>query len=571
MDAMSTNQKILKQNEVGIFALGGLGEIGKNTYCIEYQDEIVIIDAGIKFPENHLLGIDYVIPDYQYLIDNQEKIVGLFITHGHEDHIGGIPFLLKQVKIPKIYANKLATGLIKNKLEEHRLVRQANMVAYADDDVFTFKNMRISFFRTNHSIPDSFGVIVETPVGIICHTGDFKFDFTPIGPISDFAKMARLGEKGVLCLLSDSTNAELPEFTISERQVGENMREIFRKINGRVIVATFASNIHRVQQIVEASVATNRKIAVFGRSMENTLNVGRELGYIQCPDDTFVSADELRFLEDKQVTILCTGSQGEPLAALSRIANGSHRQISIIPGDTVIFSSSPIPGNASSVGNTINKLFRAGADVITNSPLTDTHTSGHAGQEEQKLMLQLIKPKYFMPIHGEYRMLKIHAELGVQCGVQPENTFVLDNGEVLAISKQKARVSGPIQSGAIFVDGSGIGDIGNVVIRDRKILSNDGLLAVVVNVDLQKKEVLRKPNIISRGFIYLKDSEELVKEIEEGVTNFVSNLIKNSRKNIVQIKNEVTEYLTSLIYDNIQRRPMVIPVIMNVKREEKQA
>jgi ribonuclease J len=570
MDAMSTNQKILKQNEVGIFALGGLGEIGKNTYCIEYQDEIVIIDAGIKFPENHLLGIDYVIPDYQYLIDNQDKIVGLFITHGHEDHIGGIPFLLKQVKIPKIYSNKLATGLIKNKLEEHRLVRQANIVDYTDNDVFTFKHLRISFFRTNHSIPDSFGIVIETPVGIICHTGDFKFDFTPIGPIADFAKMARLGEKGVLCLLSDSTNAELPEFTISERQVGDNMREIFRKINGRVIVATFASNIHRVQQIVEASVATNRKIAVFGRSMENTLNVGRELGYIQCPDDTFVTADQLKFLEDKQVTILCTGSQGEPLAALSRIANGSHRQISIIPGDTVIFSSSPIPGNASSVGNTINKLFRAGADVITNSPLTDTHTSGHAGQEEQKLMLQLIKPKYFMPIHGEYRMLKIHGELGVQCGVKPENTYVLDNGEVLAISNKKARVAGQIQSGAIFVDGSGIGDIGNVVIRDRKILSNDGLLAVVVNVDLQKKEVLRKPNIISRGFIYLKDSEELVKEIEQGVTDFVTNLIKHSRKNIVQIKNEVTEYLSSLIYDNIQRRPMVIPVIMNVKREERQ-
>lgn len=561
------NNKGLRQNEVGIFALGGLGEIGKNTYCVEYNDEIIIIDAGIKFPENHLLGIDYVIPDYQYLISNQDKIKGLFITHGHEDHIGGIPFILKQVKIPKIYANKLAYGLIKNKLDEHGLTRVANMVTYTDNDVFTFKNLRVSFFRTNHSIPDSFGIAVETPYGIVAHTGDFKFDFTPIGPIADFSKMARYGEKGVICLLSDSTNSELPEFTMSERRVGESIREIFRKINGRVIVATFASNIHRVQQIVEASIATNRKIAVFGRSMENTLNVGRELGYIQCNDDTFVSAHELKFLEDKQVTILCTGSQGEPLAALSRIANGTHRQISIIPGDTVIFSSSPIPGNASSVGNTINKLFRAGADVITHNPLTDTHTSGHAGQEEQKLMIQLMKPKYFFPVHGEYRMLKLHAELSTQCGVAPENTFVLENGEVLALTDKGARVAGTVPSGAIFVDGSGIGDIGNVVIRDRKILSNDGLLAVVVNVDLNTKEVLRKPSIISRGFIYLKDSEELVKEIESGTSDYVNNLIKNTKKNIIQIKNDLTDYLTSLIYDKIQRRPMIIPVIMNVKRE----
>ncbi len=560
------NQKLLKPNELGILALGGLGEIGKNTYCFQYNDEIIIIDAGIKFPESYLLGIDYVIPDYQYLIDNQDKIKGLFITHGHEDHIGGIPFLLKQVKVPKIYAGKLAMGMIKNKLDEHRLSKATDLIIYKDLDVFTFKYMKISFFRTNHSIPDSFGIAIETPVGTICHTGDFKFDFTPIGPIADFSKMATLGEKGVLCLLSDSTNSELPEFTMSERRVGESIKEIFRRITGRVIVATFASNIHRVQQIVEASIASNRKIAVFGRSMESTLKVGLELGYVKCEKDTFINREQLKIMDENQITILCTGSQGEPLAALSRIAEGTHRQISIIPGDTVIFSSSPIPGNATSIGNTINKLFRAGAEVITHNPLTDTHTSGHAGQEELKLMLQLIKPKYFMPVHGEYRMQKIHAELAQLCGIKPENTYVLDIGQVLAFSNKGARIAGEVQSGAIFIDGSGIGDIGNVVIRDRKILSNDGLLVVIINVDLSTKEVLRKPIIISRGFIYLKDSQELVREIETQTTDFLKGILK-SRKNIVQMKNELTDYLMSLIYDKIQRKPMIIPVIMNVKRQ----
>ncbi|ERJ13482.1 ribonuclease J1 [Haloplasma contractile] len=564
---MNNKNEILKHYEVGVFALGGLGEIGKNTYCIEYKNEIIIIDAGVKFPESHLLGIDYVIPDYQYLIENQNKIKGLFITHGHEDHIGGIPFLLKQLKIPKIYAGRLAEGLIKKKLEEHRLTKASEIVIFDDNDIYTFEHMSISFFRTNHSIPDSFGVSVKTPQGMIVHTGDFKFDFTPIGPIADFGKIAKLGERGVLCLLSDSTNSELPEFTMSERKVGESMKDIFRKINNRIIVATFASNIHRIQQIVEASVATNRKIAIFGRSMENTLNVGRGLGYIKCPDDTFITWNQLKYIDEKQVTILCTGSQGEPLAALSRIANGTHRQISIIPGDTVIFSSSPIPGNASSVGRTINRLFRAGADVITHSPLTDTHTSGHAGAEELKLMLQLIKPKFFMPIHGEYRMLKIHTELAVQCGMKSENTHVLDNGQVLALSKNNARVAGNVPSGTVLVDGSGIGDIGNVVIRDRKILSNDGMLVTVINVNLQKKKVLKTPYIVSRGFVYFKDSQELVREIQEVTVNHTHHLLKKHNKmSINQLKNELTDYLATFVYDKVQRKPMIIPVIMNIKQ-----
>lgn len=559
--------KALRHNEVGVFALGGLGEIGKNMYCIEYQDELIIIDAGVKFPEEHLLGIDYVIPDYKYLKDNEGKIKGLFITHGHEDHIGGIPFLLKQVKIPKIYGPKLAIGLINKKLEEHRLTKAVKIQDFSSNNKFKFNNFEITFFRTNHSIPDSFGIAVKTPVGTIIHTGDFKFDFTPIGPRTEFNKMTRLGEKRVLCLLSDSTNSELPEFTTSERRVSESMRNLFTKVTGRVIIATFASNIYRVQQIIEASLATNRKVAVFGRSMENTLNVGRELGYIKCPDDTFVSANELKLLKNDEITILCTGSQGEPLAALSRIANGTHRQITIQPGDTVIFSSSPIPGNAQSVGNTINQLFRAGAEVITNNPLTDTHTSGHAGQEELKLMLQLIRPKYFMPVHGEYRMQKIHAHLAEQCGIPERNCFVVNNGQVVAFSEKGARIAGSIPSGTVYIDGSGIGDIGNIVIKDRKILSNDGIVVSVLSIDFSKKKLIKLPTIVSRGFIYMKENEKLVNELQVTSKEFTEKLLsKNPQISIINIKNELSDYLSQYIEDKTQRKPMVLPVVMNVKK-----
>lgn len=557
-------QSILKNNEVGVFALGGLGEVGKNMYVVEYQDEIIIIDSGILFPDDSLLGIDYVIPDYTYLYENQDKIKALVITHGHEDHIGGIPYLLRQVKIPKIYANGIAVGLIKYKMERHKGFR-ANIIEYQEYETLVLGKLSISFFRTNHSIPDSFGVVVHTPEGVIVHTGDFKFDFTPTGPDANYQRIAELGRKGVLLLLSDSTNAELADFTKSESVVSENIKDIFTHIKGRAIVATFASNVHRVQQIVEASVATNRKVAVYGRSMLKTLEIGSDMGYIKAPSGTFIEPNSINKYPANKVTIICTGSQGEPLAALSRIAAGTHRQISLHHGDTVIFSSSPIPGNQQSVSKTINMLFRRGADVITNSPLTDTHTSGHGGQEEQKLMLKLVKPKYFMPIHGEYRMLKIHSNLGYQTGVRRGRAFVLDNGEVLAVTRNSARVAGKVQSGNIYVDGKGIGDIGNIVIRDRKLLSEDGLLSAIVTVDKKNMKLIGSPVIISRGFVYMKEHNDLTTEISRITENEVNKKLKQFKTlNINILKKSITKVLSDFIKNKTERNPMIMPVVMVV-------
>ncbi|MHC5923325.1 ribonuclease J1 [Streptococcus pyogenes] len=550
----------LKPNEVGVFAIGGLGEIGKNTYGIEYQDEIIIVDAGIKFPEDDLLGIDYVIPDYSYIVDNLDRVKALVITHGHEDHIGGIPFLLKQANIP-IYAGPLALALIRGKLEEHGLWREATVYEINHNTELTFKNMSVTFFKTTHSIPEPVGIVIHTPQGKIICTGDFKFDFTPVGDPADLQRMAALGEEGVLCLLSDSTNAEIPTFTNSEKVVGQSILKIIKGIHGRIIFASFASNIYRLQQAAEAAVKTGRKIAVFGRSMEKAIVNGIELGYIKVPKGTFIEPSELKNLHASEALIMCTGSQGESMAALARIANGTHRQVTLQPGDTVIFSSSPIPGNTTSVNKLINTIQEAGVDVI-HGKVNNIHTSGHGGQQEQKLMLSLIKPKYFMPVHGEYRMQKVHAGLAMDIGIPKENIFIMENGDVLALTSDSARIAGHFNAQDIYVDGNGIGDIGAAVLRDRRDLSEDGVVLAVATVDFNTQMILAGPDILSRGFIYMRESGDLIRESQRVLFNAIRIALKNKDASIQSVNGAIVNALRPFLYEKTEREPIIIPMVL---------
>ncbi|WP_054670933.1 ribonuclease J1 [Lentilactobacillus senioris] len=553
----------VKNNEAAIYGVGGLGEIGKNTYGVQFQDEIILIDAGIKFPEDDLLGVDYVIPDYQYLVDNKEKIKALVITHGHEDHIGGVPYLLKTLNVP-IYAGPLAMALIKNKLEEHGLLNSAELHEIGEDTVLKFRKTKVTFFRTTHSIPDTLGIAVHTPVGgVIVETGDFKFDLTPVTNMPpNLQAMAKLGEEGVLCLMSDSTNAERPVWTKSEKWVANSIERIFDQIEDRIIFATFASNISRIKSACDNALAHGRKIAVFGRSMEAAINNGLELGYLSIPADAFVDSSDLQSLPANKTMILCTGSQGEPMAALSRIANGTHRQITIQPGgDTVIFSSNPIPGNTTSVNAVINKLEEAGANVI-HGKVNNIHTSGHGGQEEQKLMLRLMKPKFFMPIHGEYRMLKIHTELAEQCGVPLENSFIMQNGDVLALSKDTARIAGHFQAGDVYIDGNGIGDIGSIVLHDRQLLSEEGIVIVVATINLENEEIQSGPDILSRGFVYMRESGELLDEGRRLVFRTIRKEMHAKKPTEASIRSAIIDDLQEFLFDKTERHPLILPMLI---------
>ena len=519
------------------------------------------------FPEDELLGIDYVIPDFQYILQNKHKVSALIISHGHEDHIGGVPYLLQQINVP-IYAGKLASALIRNKLQERGLLKDANITEIDENTVLRFRKTTVSFYLTTHSIPEAYGVVVKTPPGNIVFTGDYKFDFTPVGKPADLHRMARIGEEGVLVLLGDSTNAEIPTFTKSEKIVGQSIKNIIQGVQGRVIFATFASNVSRLQQVVEVAKETDRKIAVFGRSMESAIKTGRELGYIETDgQDLFVDGRNIDSVDGNKLIILCTGSQGEPMAALSRIANGTHRQISIQPEDTVIFSSSPIPGNTISVNRVINRLTELGANVI-HGKINNIHTSGHGGQQEQLLMLRLMKPKYFMPVHGEYRMQSIQAELAQETGIPKENCFILANGDMLAVTQNSARVAGNFQAQDVYVDGSGIGDIGSIVLRDRHTLSEDGLIIVTATIDYQNHALISGPDIMSRGFIYMRESIDLINEMQNQLRSAINRGLNENGAVVTEkmIRDVIFDTIYPLIHEKTERKPMVLPILLDINK-----
>lgn len=548
-----------------IFALGGVGEIGKNMYVVQYANDIVVIDAGLKFPEEEMLGIDIVIPDVAYLVENREKVRGILLTHGHEDHIGGLPYILKQLNVP-VYGTRLTLGLVEAKLKEAGLLGETKRIVIHADSELQFGTIKASFFKTNHSIPDSVGICLDTPEGSVVHTGDFKFDQTPVnGQYADLHRMAEIGKRGVLALLSDSTNAEKPGYTGSEKSVGAELEAVFRNAQQRVVIATFASNIHRIQQVINAAAATRRKLVVTGRSMVNVVTIASELGYLDIPEGMIIEPEELNKLAADRVVILSTGSQGEPMSALTRMARSTHRKVDILPGDTVIIAATPIPGNEKYVGRTVDELFRIGANVIYGpGSVSGMHVSGHGSQEELKLMLNLMKPKFFIPIHGEYRMLRQHANLAVSVGVDRDNIFILDNGDTVEIQGGVARRGPKVPTGNVLIDGLGVGDVGNIVLRDRKLLSQDGILVVVVTLSKQDGTILSGPDIISRGFVYVRESEGLLEEANRIVTNTLVKLMNENVNEWASLKTHVKDTLGRFLYEQTRRRPMILPIIMEV-------
>lgn len=551
-----------KKNKLKVIPLGGLEEIGKNMTVFEYGENIIVVDCGVAFPEDEMLGIDLVIPDVTYLEKNLSKVRGIIVTHGHEDHIGALPYVLNRIPVP-VYGTDLTLALIENKLIEHQMLNKADLRVVRAGQTIQLGAFKVEFIRSTHSIADSVALAIHTPVGVVLHTSDFKIDHTPIeGESIDLARIAELGKKGVLLLMADSTNVERPGYTMSERTVGETLDNVFKDAKSRIIVATFASNIHRIQQIVNSAMKFNRKVALNGRSMINVVKTAMKLGYLNIPQDVLIDIDKIHRLPRNQIVMITTGSQGEPMSALSRIASNSHRKVSIEKGDLVIISASPIPGNEKYISRVINDLFKQGADVIYEA-LVEVHVSGHARQEELKLIHRLVRPKFFMPVHGEYRHLKQHANLAQSLGMPEENIFLMENGQVLELSQRKAQIAGTVQSGSILIDGLGVGDVGSIVLRDRKHLSEDGLIVVVVTVNSDGK-IMANPEVISRGFVYVKESEELMDEIRDLAMEILQKNFGKRKSSYSNIKNNVKDELSSFLYQKTKRKPMILPVIIEI-------
>lgn len=550
-----------RNNTVKVIPLGGLGEVGKNITVIEYKDEIIVIDCGMTFPDMDMYGVDLVIPNVSYLLENKEKVKAIVLTHGHEDHIGALPYVLKQINVP-VYGTKLTIGLVENKLIEHNILSDCQLNVVEVGDILKFDKLSVEFIRVSHSIADACALAIHTPHGYIVHTGDFKIDYTPIdGKVMDLARFSKLGKQKVLLLMADSTNAERKGYTISESIIGENLTRIFARGKGRIVVASFASNIHRMQQVINSSMIYGRKIAFSGRSMENISKVAVDLGYLSIPKDMIISVDDVNKYPPDKVTILTTGSQGEPMSALARIASGTHRKISIEKGDLVIISASPIPGNEKFVGHVINELFKKGAEVVYHSN-EEVHVSGHACQEELKLIQTLVKPKYFMPVHGEFKHLRQHALLAEELGKDRSNIFIMETGQVLELTSKEAKITGRVKTGAVLVDGIGVGDVGNIVLRDRKLLSQDGILTVVVTIDKESNSVLAGPDIISRGFVYVKESEALMREAREIIKDELDKCLDNNITEWFVIKSNIKEALGAFLYKKTKRSPLILPIIM---------